>query len=82
MIRSLAFALTMSLVLSGCGRKVDLTPKAGRSMPVKPEGAAETPTVKQLLKPGVQAKPQRSDEQLKRSEERKDDEFDLPPSPR
>jgi uncharacterized protein YceK len=82
MIRLLALALTVAISLSGCGRKVDLQPQPGKSLPVKPQGAKETPNAAKLLKPGTQAKPQRSDEQLKRSEERQDDEFDLPPSTR
>jgi hypothetical protein len=47
---------------------------------LKPEGAVKTPTADDLIKPTTQAKPQRSDEQLKRSEQRREDEFDLPPS--
>ncbi len=82
MIRAVALILVATLALSGCGRKVDPSPKVGKSMPIKPEGAKATPTVEKLLKPSVQAKPQRSDEQLKRSEERQDDEFDLPPPTR
>jgi hypothetical protein len=31
------------------------------------------------MTPSVQARPQRSDELLKQSEERRDDRFDLPP---
>jgi hypothetical protein len=37
------------------------------------------PTVEELIEPSSQARPKRSDELLKRSEERREDKFDLPP---
>jgi hypothetical protein len=80
MIRRFATLLVFSCLLAGCGRQVDLAPKQGLSLPVKPEGAPKVPKAEELMTPPIQAKPQRSDEQLKRSEERKEDEFDLPPS--
>jgi hypothetical protein len=80
MIRRLAFLLVLPLLVSACGRQVSLRPKRGSSLPLKPEGAVKTPTADDLIKPTTQAKPQRSDEQLKRSEQRREDEFDLPPS--
>ncbi len=79
MIRRIALICSAALVLSACGQRVDLQPKAGKSLPVKPEGAPKVPTPEDLMKPDIQAKPQRSDEQLKKSEERREDEFDLPP---
>lgn len=69
-----------ALALAGCGGRVPLTPVQGASLPPKPETAAAVPTPEQLLVPGVQTRPFRSDELLKRSEERRDDKFDLPPS--
>ena len=72
------FALLM--LLAACGGRVDLKPAPGNTMPVKPETAAATPTPEQLMTPSAQARPKRSDEQLKRSEERQDDRFDLPPT--
>ncbi len=80
MIRRFALILCASCLLAGCGRKVDLEPKQGQPLPVKPEGAPKVPTPEELMTPTTQARPQRSDEQLKRSEERKDDTFDLPPT--
>jgi uncharacterized lipoprotein YmbA len=68
------------LALAGCGGRVALTPKTGNSLPAKPETASVVPTPEQLLVPDVQSRPKRSDEQLKRSEERQNDKFDLPPS--
>lgn len=76
--RAATFALI--LALAACGGRTALAPKAGNALPVKPETAATTPTPDQLLTPDIQARPGRSDEQLKRSEQRKSDEFDLPPA--
>lgn len=67
------------LTLAGCGARGNLEPAKGQSLPVKPYGAAATPTPAELLTPPVQARPTRSDELLKSSERRGSDEFDLPP---
>ena len=67
------------LVLSGCGASSALKPAAGQPLPVVPYGAKATPTPTQLLTPSNQARPERSDELLKNSQERRGDEFDLPP---
>lgn len=79
MTKKLALALTMVALLAGCGGRVQLKPKEGASLPVKAEAAPAAPTVDELLTPSTQAQPKRSDEQLKRSEERREDKFDLPP---
>jgi hypothetical protein len=73
-------ALVLSGVLSGCGASNGLRPAKGETLPVAPYGARTTPTAEQLLTPSNQSRPQRSDELLKSSEERRSDEFDLPPS--
>ncbi len=73
---SLAIAL---LALAGCGSRGELKPPKGEPLPVKPYGATATPTPSDLLTPSTQARPQRSDELLKNSEERTGDDFDLPP---
>lgn len=70
----------VALVLASCGGRASLTPKEGHTLPVKPETASAVPTPDQLLVPDVQSRPKRSDEQLKRSEERQSDKFDLPPT--
>ena len=75
----LAFGIA-GLVLAGCGGRVPLAPETGHTLPPKPETASAVPTPEQLLVPDTQSRPKRSDEQLKRSEERQDDKFDLPPS--
>jgi hypothetical protein len=48
-------------------------------MPVKPMMARTTPTVEQLLTPPPNARPDRVDELLKKSQPRSADPFDLPP---
>jgi hypothetical protein len=74
------FALVAALIaLSGCGSREALRPETGKSMPPKPAMAATAPTVDELLTPPPIARPDRSDELLKRSEERPDDRFNLPP---
>ena len=65
--------------LSGCGSRESLQPEAGRSLPPKPAMAATAPTVDELLTPPPMARPDRSDELLRKSEERPDDRFSLPP---
>jgi hypothetical protein len=42
--------------------------------------AAKAPSVEQMLTPTPAARPERVDEPLRRSEQREDDRFDLPPS--
>lgn len=79
MIRAVALAIFLSLALSACGGRVKLKPQEGASLPVKPEDVRIQPTVEELIEPSSQARPKRSDELLKRSEERREDKFDLPP---
>jgi hypothetical protein len=68
------------LALAACGGKEELRPKTGQSLPPKPYAAEATPTPSQLIKPETQARPERSDELLRQSEQRRDDRFDLPPN--
>lgn len=79
MIRPVALTLVLGLALSACGGRVQLKPAEGHQLPVKPEGAVAQPTVDEMINPSTQARPKRSDELLKRSEERREDKFDLPP---
>jgi hypothetical protein len=74
-----AVALASALLLAGCGTTPTLRPAPGETLPVAPYGAPATPDVDDLLTPSTQARPQRSDEVLLRSEKRRSDEFDLPP---
>lgn len=71
--------LILAATLAACGKKEDLRPLAGHSLPQKPASAREAPTTEQLLTPGPEARPERNTEQIHRSQERKDDRFDLPP---
>jgi hypothetical protein len=66
--------------LSACGNMEPLQPEAGQAMPAKPAMAARAPTTEELLTPPSNARPDRQDEGLRRSEEREDDPFDLPPT--
>lgn len=72
--------LLAALAVSACGLRTNLTPEQGKTLPIKPITANAVPTAEQLLTPDTQARPKRSDEQLRRSEERRDDPFDLPPT--
>jgi hypothetical protein len=71
--------IACAIALSGCGRVTDLEPAPGHAMPVKPLMARTTPTFDELLTPPTQARPDRVDELIKRSEPRPNDPFDLPP---
>ncbi len=73
-------ALILLAALAGCGVRADLKPQAGKDLPEAPYGREQRPTSAQLLIPAPQAAPERSVELRKRSEERKDDPFDLPPA--
>ena len=68
-----------ALLVAGCGSSVGLKPAPGEPLPVAPFGARATPTPAQLLTPTTQQRPQRSDELLRSSQERRADDFDLPP---
>ena len=72
-------AIVALCTLAACGKRDALHPLAGHSLPPKPAAAATQPTVDQLLIPPVETRPGRSDDVLRRSEERPDDRFDLPP---
>jgi hypothetical protein len=67
------------LLLAACGDRQPLRPGPGDSMPPAPAQASEPPTTEELLTPPPIARPERLDELLRRSEEREDDRFDLPP---
>ena len=65
--------------LSACAQTADLQPAAGRTLPVAPYGAEVQPDAQDLLALDTLAAPERSVELRRRSEEREDDPFDLPP---
>ncbi len=72
-------ALLILVLLAGCGGRGQLRPPEGASLPPPPYAVAQPLTADQLLTPDIQARPERADELLRRSEERQDDRFDLPP---
>ncbi|MBN8849582.1 MULTISPECIES: hypothetical protein [unclassified Sphingomonas] len=67
------------LLLAACGRAHMLQPAKGDSLPPAPYGADSEPTGNQLITPSVQARPARGDELLTNSQDRRSDQFDLPP---
>jgi len=75
----LIIATTGLMLLAGCGQREELKPAPGHAMPPKPVMSAAQPTVDDLLAPPVETRPGRSDDALRRSEERPDDRFNLPP---
>lgn len=74
-----AAVLAGSLLLSACGTVSPLTPPPGAAAPDAPYGASATPSADELLRREALAAPERSVELRRRSEERQDDPFDLPP---
>ena len=72
-------ALVLVVTLAACGQRANLEPQAGKSLPPAPYGAENPPDAEQLLKLEALAAPERSVELRRRSEEREDDPFDLPP---
>ncbi|MEM9311918.1 MAG: hypothetical protein AAGA34_10775 [Pseudomonadota bacterium] len=76
-------AIAALVALSACGAKAPLAPPEGASLPVSPHGAPtgeeNAPTAEQLLELEALAAPERSVELRRRSEDREDDPFDLPP---
>lgn len=69
----------LALAVAACGNRVELQPRAGETLPVAPRGQVARPTASELLSRPPQAAPERSVELRRRSEEREDDPFDLPP---
>jgi hypothetical protein len=74
-----AAIIIIALLVSGCGAREPLQPAPGQTSPPAPAMAARAPTVEEMLDPPPVARPERVDEVLRRSEEREDDPFDLPP---
>ncbi len=75
----LSFCLLACALLAACGNKGDLVRLASAAPPVVPAGSDAPESPDQQTTPDAEAKPARSDELLRRSEERPTDEFDLPP---
>lgn len=73
--------LLLSLLagLAACGTREPLQPAPGQKLPPQPAAASTPLTTSELLDVPPIARPERVDEPLRRSEERQDDRFDLPP---
>ena len=69
----------LALVLAACGVRADLKPQAGKQLPPAPYGREDRPNSAKLLVSTPQAAPERSVELRKRSEQRADDPYALPP---
>lgn len=67
------------LLLGACGRAHGLAPVKGEALPPKPYGAVTPPHAAALLAPSAQARPKRGDDVLTGSQDRRSDEFELPP---
>ena len=76
---ALLMALVLPALVAACGQTAELKPRAGHDLPVAPLGREDRPSASALLEPQPQASPKRSVELRSRSEQRKDDPFDLPP---
>jgi predicted small lipoprotein YifL len=79
MTKAIILTLLMGVSLAACGNKVELRPRANAPAPVVAAGSAKPESPAKQTTPDAEAIPARSDELLKRSEERPTDEFDLPP---
>ncbi|WP_114521889.1 lipoprotein [Altererythrobacter sp. ZODW24] len=71
--------LAAVITLAACGQKAELQPAEGKSLPPPAYGESERSDARELLELDPLAAPERSVELRKRSEEREDDPFDLPP---
>ncbi|HEV2864901.1 MAG TPA: hypothetical protein VGX37_00140 [Allosphingosinicella sp.] len=74
-----AALLLMALSLPACGLREPLRTAPGQGTPPAPAMARRAPTTEEMLVAPPIARPQRVDELLRRSEERPNDRFDLPP---
>ncbi len=75
----IALVLSLSIALAACGARTGVTPVEGTSLPPAAFGENARPDAEQLLELEALAAPERSVELRRRSEEREDDPFDLPP---
>ncbi|MEO5597760.1 MAG: hypothetical protein ABIQ66_03985 [Novosphingobium sp.] len=75
----LALSAALASALAACGQTAPLKPATGHQLPVAPYGGDGRPSAVELLAPRPQASPERSIELRARSEDRKDDPYDLPP---
>lgn len=74
-----ALLILLPALAAGCGLREPLQPVEGRPAPPAPAAMDRPLTTDEMLTPPVITRPERVDELLRRSEERADDRFDLPP---
>jgi hypothetical protein len=67
------------LMLSACGSREALVQPAGKPVPVQAYAANGPANSAALLTPPVQTRPARSDDLIESADQRRTDEFDLPP---
>ena len=70
-------AVAVLVMLAACGKQGELMRKAPPGETPKLDPSQPLPSV--LLKPPPEAQPSRADDPLRRSEDRRDDPFSLPP---
>jgi hypothetical protein len=78
-MRAAIILLAASAMLTACGNRASLEPQQGKGLPAAPYGREAPLSADALLGPPPQAVPERSVELRRRSEERENDAFDLPP---
>lgn len=71
--------IALLALLGACGAREPLQPAAGNALPVQAYGAAKPADAAKLMQPPIQTRPARSDDLLRSSDERRNDDFDLPP---
>ncbi len=79
-MKRIAAVMMLAGLVAACGVRAPLTPREGASLPVAPLGTDKRPVADELLIPDPQAAAANRTVELRlRSEERRDDPFDLPP---
>jgi len=71
--------ILVALLIAACGKLGPLQPVSPDRAPPRPLNALVPPTPEQQLVVPPQAAPDRVDDPIKKSRERADDRFDLPP---
>ncbi len=74
------FIMLVALSVSACGSRKDLALKPGQAPAPVARGADRSENSGEMTRFEAQARPDRGGEPLYRSEERREDPFDLPPS--
>ncbi len=78
-LRTSLLTVAGALALGACGNRAELKLAPDQTPPPIPYGREVQPGADDLLKPPAQAAPARNVEPRRRSQDREDDPFDLPP---